>query len=271
MLADRMRILLWVALVFAVLTFILPVFFIITESLSGPGAPYTPYLEAFTNPLNRSILWRTIRIAFVVAVLTALIGYPLAYTITLLPPRLAALARAVTIFPLATSAVVRTFGWIVLLGRNGPINLILVKIGITEEPIILLFREPSLVLGLTQVFLPFFVLPTLASLLTIDRSMIEASYSLGMTPVATFFRITFPLSIPGVLGGTLIVMALSMSAFVTQSLLGGAMAKMMTPYIYDRIKVLAFTPAAALSMILLCVALIGAFAYLLLAQKVRNA
>ena len=156
------------------------------------------------------------------------------------------------IMPLMVSAVIRIFGWIVILGRKGLVNQALMAIGL--EPVKLLYSETAVVIGLVNIFVPFMVLPIMASIQRIPPSLEEAAQNLGANWYRMFGRVILPLSLPGLISGCLLVYSLSISAFVTPALLGNPRERMVGQQIYDEVLVSINWPgAASLSLTLVLV------------------
>ena len=158
----------------------------------------------------------------------------------------------VIVLPLLTSAVVRTFAWVVILGRQGIVNSVLAAIGLVDAPVRLLYTPSAVVVALAQIQLPLLVLPVITALGNIDPNLRHASHTLGAGRWRTFFEVTLPLSAPGLLAGCLLVYAGSVSAFVTQTLVGGGQLMLMPQYMYQQaIQANNYPFAAAVAMILL--------------------
>ncbi|PSB64800.1 ABC transporter permease, partial [filamentous cyanobacterium CCP1] len=175
------------------------------------------------------------------------------------------------LLPLLTSSVVRTFGWVVILGRQGLMNSFLQSFGLIEEPIRLLFTHKGVMIAMTQIWLPLMILPIIASLAQIDPRLAAASASLGGGAWRTFWQITLPLTLPGIISGCLLVFALTVSSFVTPSIIGGGQVMYMPTLIYQQGVVLLNRPfAAAISAILLVMVLIVVFAFSALGQRSRE-
>ncbi|MBI2527352.1 MAG: ABC transporter permease [Candidatus Rokubacteria bacterium] len=214
-------------------------------------ANYTTFL---TDPFYLGVLARTLRLAVIVAVVCVAVGYPVAYQLARTEGRRRAYLTLVVASPLLISVIVRTFGWLVILGPNGLINALLQWLHLIDEPQRLLFTEGAVVVGLVHVFLPFMILSITASLERIDPSLERAARNLGASPRRAFWRITLPLSLPGVLAGTVIVFALSTSAFVTPAILGGSQIKVMSALIYQQNLLLLNWPfGGAMSVIILLI------------------
>jgi len=238
--------------------FVLPMAFVVATSLQsgvGIGSGIGRYVLFFSDPYYQNILLRTLWIALAVVLCTLILGYPVAYWLVRTESRFRMLFRGLVFFPLITSSIVRTFGWIILLSNNGFVNNILAALGLDEVQF--LYRSQGIIIGLAHVLLPFMILTLMGALGNIDPALEQASRSLGASPWRSFYRIVLPMSIPGVIAGSLLVFALSTSAFVTPALLGGMQAPMMATLIYRQAVVAYDLPsAAATSMVLLTITVI---------------
>jgi putative spermidine/putrescine transport system permease protein len=166
------------------------------------------------------------------------------------PPRLRAVLLFVVVLPIVTSVVVRTFAWIVILGRNGIVNETILALGLAAAPLRLLFSETGVVIVLAQVQLPLMVLPLMTTLQRIDPNLASASAALGAGAWRTFFKVILPLSLPGILAGTILTYSACVTAFVTQSLIGGSRLLYMPMMIFQQAMDLQNWPfAAAVSVI----------------------
>ena len=186
-----------------------------------------------------------------------LFGYPLAWVTARARPRVQALLIFIVILPILTSVVVRTFAWIVILGRQGILNKVALALGLAEEPIRLLFSEVGVVMVLAQVQMPLMVLPLVTTLQKIDPNLADASAALGAGRWRTFWRVVAPLSLPGVLAGCILVYAACTTAFITQTLIGGARLLYMPLFIYQQATGAQNWPlAAAASMVFMASVLV---------------
>jgi putative spermidine/putrescine transport system permease protein len=192
------------------------------------------YANFLTDPYHLEILARTMRLGLVVTLWCLVLGYPMAYGLSRLRGVSRALLYFVVLLPLLTSAVVRTFGWMILLSNNGFLNGILMGLGLTDGPIRFMYNMDGVIIALVQVLLPFMVLALDAALLNIDPRILEAARNLGAGPVRVFLRVTLPLSVPGMLSGSVLVFTLAVSAFVTPSLIGGPRVPVMATLIYQQ-------------------------------------
>lgn len=244
------------------LTFLIgPVILLFMLSLRGyePGrgilydvANFDNYARFFGDPFYLGVLLTTIQMGAMVTLVCFVLGFPLAYTLSGMRGWKRGLLYFCIILPLLTSAVVRTFGWTILLSNNGFINRTLMSLGVTDMPIRFLYNMNGVVISLAQIMLPFMVLALDAALLNIDRSVIEAARNLGAKPARVFFRILLPLALPGIVSGSVLVFSMTISAFVTPSLVGGAQVKIMPTMIYQQAMSLLNWPfGAALAFVML--------------------
>jgi ABC-type spermidine/putrescine transport system permease subunit I len=202
---------------------------------------------------------RTLRLGLVTTIVCILFGYPLAYWLARARPRLQTLGLFLLIMPLMVSTVIRIFGWIVILGRKGLVNGALVGLGL--EPVKLLYTETAVVIGLVNIFLPFMVLPLMAAIERIPPNLEEAARNLGANWGQMFARTILPLSLPGLISGSLLVYSVSISAFVTPALMGSPRERMAGQQIYDEVLVSFNWPSAsslALTLVLLTLLLMFA-------------
>ena len=210
------------------------------------------YVKFLTDRFNVAVLGQTLWLGLLATLLALAIGYPLAYLYVLVPPALQRALILVIVLPLLTSAVVRTFAWVAILGRQGIVNSALLGLGWIETPLKLIYTPWAVVVALAQIQLPLLVLPVITALGNIDPNLRHASHALGAGRWRTFVAITLPLSAPGLLAGCLLVYAASVSAFVTQTLVGGGQLMLMPQYMYQQaIQANNYPFAAAIAMILL--------------------
>lgn len=182
------------------------------------------YREAFTDPLYRELMIRSLRISGSVTVATVLLAFPIAYFVSfhVAPGRKSLWLFLITI-PFWTSYLIRVFLWRVILAYDGPVNGTLVGLGLIDEPLSwILYNANAVIITLAHAFAPFAILPIFVSLEKIDRSLLEAARDLGENRVMTFFRVTLPLSMPGVLAAVLIVFIPTIGDYVTPRLVGGS-------------------------------------------------
>lgn len=185
------------------------------------GLTLAHYARMLDSPAYGRIFHQTFEISAVVTGLAILLGYPLAYLISQLPQRWANLCLIGVLLPFWTSLLVRTYAWLVLLQRRGLLNDWLQSLGIIEQPLQLVHNYTGTVIGMLHIMLPFLILPTYAALKNIDHDLMKAAASLGAAPTRAFWTVFFPLSLPGLIAGTLLVFILCLGFYVTPALLGG--------------------------------------------------
>ena len=234
-----------------------------TSELYGAALTVRNYTDVLGDSFYLAIIRRTLGVAAAILALCLFIGYPVAYFVALLPPRRRMLALLLLLFPLMVSNVVRAYGWIALLERRGVVNIALRDLGLTDAPLDLLYTTSAVVVALMTILLPYMVISIANTLSALDRRYAEAAQALGAGPWRTFVHVTLPLSTPGIASGTLLVFLLTLSAYVTITLLGGPRSKLLVSMIYDSVTAFQWPRAAALAFVLLANALV--FTALLLA------
>lgn len=245
--------------------FLLVVFFVLpygeivmmsfrTASSSAPygdGLTLANYARMFADGHYLGILGETVLVGTSITAICLLISFPIALHLSSVGDRWHTLFYACVVSPLLVGVLVRNFGWMIILSFNGPINQILLALGLIERPVRLLFTVEVVVLALVHVFIPFMVLPITTALRNIPPSLYEASRSLGAGRFSTFWRVTLPLSFPGVQSGVILVFVLAISAYVTPVLLGGQFVVLMpTVIVQQLIAAFAWPFGAVLAMIL---------------------
>jgi len=234
-----------------------------TSELYGASLTLRNYADIVGDAFYLTIVRRTLATAAVILGLCLLIGYPLAYFVALLPTRRRMFAILLLLFPLMVSNVVRAYGWVALLERRGVVNTTLHDMRLIDAPLDLLYTPSAVVIALMTILLPYMVISIANTLAALDRRYLEAAQALGASPVRTFLHVTLPLSTPGVASGTLLVFLLTLSAYVTITLVGGPRSKLLVSLIYDSVTAFQWPRAAALAFVLLGLAL--AFTALMLA------
>jgi putative spermidine/putrescine transport system permease protein len=209
------------ATLLVVLLLVLPVGATIAVTFGNPEGWLASYTAFFESRFRRTVLWRTLEIATLTTVVSVFVGFFTAYVVARAHPRLKSILIIAAVFPLLTGVIVRSFAWLILLGRNGLVNGTLIWLGITDEPIAMLYTQWSVVLAMVYLFVPLMVLTLVGVLETIPNDVIEAASSLGATPAATFRQVIFPLAVPGIIVGAVLVFTGSFTAYATPALLGG--------------------------------------------------
>jgi ABC-type spermidine/putrescine transport system permease subunit I len=227
------------------------------------GITLAHYARAFTTALYQETLFRTIKIAVIVTVITFLLGFPLAYAAVRKGGWVGKLIVISTLAPLTIDLVVRSFGWFILLNGTGVINSTLIELGLVTQETApqLLFNETGIIIGLSHVMLPFMVFPIINVMHTIPRELEEAAQNLGANRLTVFTRVLVPLALPGISAGVLITFVVTLASYVTPALLGGGV-RVIPVVITETFTSTSNWPfASALSMILVGVALIVIVGY----------
>ncbi|TDG00366.1 ABC transporter permease [Paenibacillus piri] len=264
-------------LIFIIGFFVVPMLYIFylsfidVDETSGHAAyGIQNYIRFFTDPYYVSSLWLTIKVSVYTVIVSLILGYPVALTMAKCSPRLKGLLALLVASPLLVSIVVRNFGWFLLLTPNGTVNRMLTSLGIVKSPLKLLFSETGVVIGMSNAYLPFMILAIATSLYNIDPSLEKASSILGANPFRTFMSVTLPLSLPGIVAGVALVFSMSMSAYVTPALMGGANVPVLPVVAYDQIlHLLRWTYGSAISYVLLGITLILVTVFTRLFEKGR--
>jgi putative spermidine/putrescine transport system permease protein len=250
--------------------FLIPLALILRLSFYGfsptsgvlPALGLANYWKVFTDEYYLGIFVRTLRIALLVTGLTLLLGYPEAYYLTRIRGRAKALVLVAVLSPLLVSAVTRTFGWFILLAPNGLVNSAILALGLADGPVKLIYSETGIVIGLTHVLVPFMVLSVYASLQRREPALVWAAETLGAGPVRAFLEVTLPLSLPGIVAGSVVVFTLGMSAFVTPAILGGTRVRVVAYLIYEEFLLSLNWPfGAALALLLVLITMVVVLAY----------
>ncbi len=215
-------------LIIPIINTILPTFFV------GETISLGRYIDFLQDDYYQVILLRTLRIALVTVVFCILLGLPSAYFISKVNKKIRGMLIAFTIFPLLTNSVVRSFAWITILGQNGVANTLLQTLNIISAPIRLLYTEFAIIIGSIYLFLPLMIVSLVGVMENIDTELMEASESLGANRIVTFFKVVFPLSIPGLIVGSVLVFAGAASAYTTPRLLGGNRNIVLSTLLYQQ-------------------------------------
>jgi ABC-type spermidine/putrescine transport system permease subunit I len=179
------------------------------------------YSRMLTEPAYYRIFLTTLELSVYVTALSVLLGYPVAYMMAMLPPRAASLCLMLVLIPFWTALLVRTYAWLVILQRRGVVNSLLMQWGLIEEPLQLVHNFTGTLIGMLHIMIPFLVLPLYANMRAIDRDYTRAAASLGASPVAAFWRVYLPLTVPGLAAGTVMVFVICLGFYITPQFLGG--------------------------------------------------
>jgi putative spermidine/putrescine transport system permease protein len=243
------------ALALLLVVMVWPLLQLLYRSIMTPSFSLEKYQHLLTDGVSVTILTRTVVMALVVTVVTLLLAYPYAYAMTKVSPRTRAVLMALVLLPFWTSLMARTFAWLVLLQDTGVINSLLGAVGI--GPLSLIRNTTGVTIGMTQVLLPFMVLPLYSTMSKIDRRLMTAAVSLGAPGHVAFRRVYLPLSMPGVVAGTTLVFIMSLGFYITPQILGSPQQAMISQLIATKIdRLLDFGSAGALSAVLIVITLI---------------
>ena len=254
--ARRYLALLLPAVLVLLALFVYPLLGIADRSVYKPRVGYTLdyYAQIWRVPVYLTVIWRTFQTSALVTLLCLALGYPLAYLLATLRPRVARLLMIVVILPF--------YAWMVLLGSHGVVNQYLTWLGLTDAPLPLLYNKGGVLIGMTYVLLPYMVLTVYSVMRGIEPAFIRAAHSLGASRWQAFRKVFLPLSLPGIAGGTLLVFILSLGFFITPALMGGPSDVMIAMLIEREVEfTLNWSFASALAVILLALTLIGFVGY----------
>lgn len=222
------------------------------ESLSGPWR-LANWARFLTDRYNLDSILRTLKLGVVVVATTLMLAYPMALAARFGPRWVGRLILLSALLPFLTSVVVRSFAWIAILSREGALNGLLLALGLVDEPLRLLPSEIGVVLALTQIETPLMLLPLLVTMRRIDDRLVDASEALGASAWRTLARVILPMSLPGLLAGAVFVFSSAVTAFVSQSIIGGSRLSYLTTVIYGRAMITfdwGMASAAALTLLL---------------------
>ena|SRR5665647_544204 len=250
--------------------FIVPLVIMLWYAFTDPSVGFGNFAWYLGDAVQQRILLRTFTTAVNVTVVCLLLGYPYAYAMVAAGPKLRAVLTLLVLVPFWTSLMVRTFAWVILLQDHGPVQSLLATVGLGQVPLIR--TNLGVVIGMSQVLLPFFVMPMYAVMTNIDRRLILASSSLGAGPLTSFFRIWLPLSLPGVGAGSLIVFISSLGFYVTPALLGSPGNSLISQQIFTQVNgLLQWGRAGTMGVVLIVITLaILAILALLIGRSTRR-
>nr|WP_247739062.1 ABC transporter permease [Bacillus sp. 165] len=174
------------------------------------------------DSLYLTILWKTFVIATITTVLCLFIGYPFAYTVTIIDRKWQSVLLLLVTIPFWINFLVRSYAWIVILRSQGLVNTFLLKMGLIEQPLNLLYNTPAVVLGMVYTLLPFMILPVYASIEQLDKRKLEAASDLGASPLKAFWNVTLPMTTSGIITGSILVFVSSIGMFVVSDIMGGS-------------------------------------------------
>lgn len=246
------------ALMLVTVTMAVPVAWLFGLSFIGNDGGFTlaNYERLLAQPSYARIFAATFKVSFLTTGICILLGYPLAYVLAQLPRRVAAVLLVAVMLPFWTSILVRTYAWLVLLQRQGLVNKWGMQLGLWDEPLALVHNLSGTLVGMVHIMLPFMVLPLLGSMRAIDQDLVKAAANLGASPVRAFWSVYFPLSLPGLFAGSLIVFIICLGFYVTPAVLGGGKVILVSNQIANDIELFFnWGPASALGVVLLVLTL----------------
>ena len=212
------------------------------------------YIDFFKDSYFMAVLGRTLSISLIVTIFCAVLGLPAAYVISGVSKKWRGILIALTLFPLLTNSVIRSFAWITILGKNGVINNLLMMFGVITEPMSLLYTDFSIIIGSVYLFLPTMIMTLVGVLENIDDDLLEAAATLGLSPLKGFFKIILPLSLPGMIVGSILVFTGTLTAYTTPQLLGGNKKMMLATLLYQRATTLGdWTSASVIALVMIVI------------------
>ena len=256
-------------LILLVVFLVLPLISIIWPTLYDGGFTLNSYISFFNSSYNVSILWRTVKLSLIVTVFSIVFGLPTAYFIARSDRKWRSLMMGLVLFPLLTNSVVRSFAWINILGTNGIINRALLATGLVQEPLQLLYTEFAITIGSLYLFLPLMITTLVGILENIDSEIVEAAETLGASPLVAFIKVIWPLSVPGVIVGSILVFTGTLTAYTTPQLLGGNQNMMMSTFLYQNAMTLGnWQNAGVIALIMIVTTMCVMKAFNLLAARI---
>ena len=212
------------------------------------------YIDFFKDSYFMAVLGRTLSISLIVTIFCAVLGLPAAYVISGVSKKWRGILIALTLFPLLTNSVIRSFAWITILGKNGVINKLLMMFSVINEPLSLLYTDFSIIIGSVYLFLPTMIMTLVGVLENIDDDLLEAAATLGLSPLKGFFKIILPLSLPGMIVGSILVFTGTLTAYTTPQLLGGNKKMMLATLLYQRATTLGdWTSASVIALVMIVI------------------
>jgi putative spermidine/putrescine transport system permease protein len=235
--------------------FVIPMLYILIDTIKSDGIKH--FIKFFTDDMYLGILKTTIEVSLKVTIISLLLGYPTAYFMARTKSKMKNILMIVILFPFLVSSVVRSYGWMVILGTKGLLNQFLLSMGLIKEPLVIMNTSTAVIIGLVHLLIPYMVLSITSVIQNIDPNIEDAASSLNANPIQRFLRVTLPLSSPGVIAGCILVFTMSMTSYVTPKLLGGSKFRMMSTMVFQEVNItFNWGLASAISYILLLTILI---------------
>ncbi len=210
------------AIILLVAVLIWPVLDLVGRSFQDPGGPFVLYARLLEVPIYLRVLARTLLFSVATSLVCLVLGYPVAYALARARPLARAIILVCILLPFWTNLLVRTYGWILILNPQGIVNTVLLQLGIISAPLDIVYNFLGALIGMSQIMLPYLILPVYSVMVKLDPQLANAARTLGAGPVRTFVSIYFPLTLPGVMAGLLLVFTISLGFFVIPAILGGS-------------------------------------------------
>lgn len=251
------------ALLFLGLFFLAPLIGLLLRGVLEPTPGLENYAQLFANSAYSRVLFNTFAVGALVTLISLLLGFPLAWAITLVPRGWGRMLLNIVLLSMWTSLLARTYSWLVLLQASGVINKTLMALGIIDQPLELVHNLTGVVIGMSYIMIPFIVLPLQATMAAIDPMVLQAGSICGASPWTNFFRVFLPLCRPGLFSGGLMVFVMSLGYYVTPALLGGAQNMMLPEFIVQQVQsFLNWGLASAAAALLIVITLVLFYLYL---------
>ena len=246
--------------------FLVPSLDIIRTSIFDPTLTGAHFARFFTRSVYLTVFWKTIKISALVAIICAVVGYPVAYFISQRSRQNQFLLMFFIFIPLWMSVLIRSYAWMIVLGREGIINSALISMGLIDQPLKLLFTTGAVFVAMVQILLPIQIISCFSAMTEIDMDLIRAARVMGARPMQAFRRVFLPLSLDGTVTGALIVFMLSMGFFITPALVGGPKDLMIANLIDFHVQMLNWGFASTIALVLL----VGTICSILIVRHISN-
>jgi putative spermidine/putrescine transport system permease protein len=245
------------ALAYLAVCFVYPLLRMVALSVGAEQGPFAYYASIIRSPVYLTVLGLTFKTAVGVTVVCVLLGVPTAYLLATLEGTWRHVLLVAVALPFLTSILIRTYAWMAILGRNGVVNQLLVRTGLTDAPLRLMHNELGVYVGMVHVLLPFMILPVYSVMSGIDRRLLRAAASLGATPRRALLTVFLPLALPGIASGALLVFLIAIGFYITPALLGGPRQVMISNLIEIQvIELLQWGFGSALAFVLLAATIV---------------
>ena len=239
-----------------------PLFKMLSLSLFDPAFTLGHFKKVFETATYLKVIRQTFEISFAVTAICLVLGYLIAYLLSHVSSKTMNLLMILVIIPFWTSMLVRTYAWMVILGRKGVVNQLLLGAGLFDQPLKMIHNTFGVYVGMVHILLPYMILPIYSVMRGIDKNLVSAAQSLGANPVKSFTRVFLPLSLPGVVAGVILVFILALGFFITPALLGGLTNVMISMLIERQVNELlkwGFASALGIALLVLTVAVFALF------------